>query len=395
METNWIGGPRVRADRIARVRPVRRLLLGALAASFLLLLAGLAATPANAAPLPPQGIFESCPLASEMQTCLSRLEVIHEGGFQVVVIGAAGSSPAQLATYAAAAQGLGMSVMWALSDTGWWDQPATSTQMAGTFPSFAAACRCTQNGPLLGYLVRWLASLPATYGYYAADDSALAPGDHARVAAYVAEIKQQDPAHTLMIGSADAGQSRTYANVADVIGTEIYPITTSSQLSAKSGPWTWDSVAHSATDAQRLADGAHAQSAFILQAFTWGDNIDDGVAIGACSPGESKWSCNSGLRYPSGLAQTELRNEVLRHAHPRLILWWSFQGTYGQAGTDTYSIYPTGAEAASRWSGLTAAVNAPAPRLTAQLRRLRARIASKHHASRRATRLGRHRAAIT
>jgi hypothetical protein len=296
-----------------------------------------------------------------MQTCVQRLQVMHQGGMQVVVISASSGSLDSLASYAAAAQSLGMSVMWELSDPNWWQDPSSSTSAAGDFPAFAAGCGCTQNGPLLAYTIHWLGQLPGTYGYYAADDSMLSPGDQGGVAQYVAQIKQEDPAHTVMIGAADESQAGTYQRIADVIGTEIYPVTTDPLMPASANQDTWDSIAQWASDTQHSADAAGKQSAFILQAFTWGDNLSDGQTIGGCTASDTQSSCYSKLRYPSGSEQLQLRNEVLLHAHPKLILWWSFPGTYGQAGTDTYSIYPTGAEASSRWSGLSAAVQAPYP----------------------------------
>jgi hypothetical protein len=123
----------------------------------------------------------------------------------------------------------------------------------------------------------------------------------------------------------------------------------------------WDSVAQSATDAQQSADNAGNQSAFILQAFTWGDNPADGQAVGVCTAADTPASCYAKLQYPTSAAQLQLRNEILTHAHPSLILWWSFMGTYGQAGNDTYDIYPTGAQAAAQWAGLQATIQAPAP----------------------------------
>jgi hypothetical protein len=290
---------------------------------------------------------------------------MHQGGMQIVVIPSAGTSPASLAGYAASAHSLGMSVMWELSNPTWWQDPSTSTSMDGSYPGFVTACGCTQNGALLAYLVHWLGQLPGTYGYYAADDLVLAPGDESAMAAYVSEIKQQDPAHTVMIGSADESQTGSYQSIPDVIGTEIYPVTTDPLMPVGANQAMWDSIGQWASDAQHSADAAGKQSAFILQAFTWGDNLDDGQIIGACSSSDTKLSCYSKLRYPSGSEQLQLRNEVLTHAHPKLILWWNFPGTYGDVSGDTYSLYPSGAEAATRWSGLAAAVQAPYPQSSA------------------------------
>ncbi|MEA2159204.1 MAG: hypothetical protein QOD66_1584 [Solirubrobacteraceae bacterium] len=349
----------------------RRLLLTALA-SLLCLLGGVGAATASASTMPAEGIFESCTLDTQMQTCLNRLQVMHQGGIKVVVMPASWTSLNALATYAGAAHSLGMSVMWALGDQGWWQSPATSTNMAGYYGGFTSACGCNQNGPLISYIAHWLGALPGTYGYYAADDSMLSAGDRAGVAAYVARIKQQDPSHTLMISAANGGQATTYQGVADTVGQEIYPKTTTSLLPVNANQDIWGGVAQEVKDTQRAANNAGKQSTFILQAFSWGDNLDDGTAIGECSPSESKLACYQHLPYPSGGEQLALRNTVLKNAHPKLILWWSFQGTYGQAGNDTYSIYPTGSGAAAHWAGLAAAILAPAP-VTA----VKAKVASK------------------
>jgi hypothetical protein len=331
--------------------------------SLVVLLGSLGAALASAAAMPMEGIFEDCSLDTAMALCAQRLSVMHAGGLQVVLVPAWGASLPSLTSYAAAARALGMSVIWELSNPGWWEEAPTSTDMAGYFPSFAAPCGCSQNGALLSYLTRWLGALPGTYGYYAADDSMLSPGDRDGMSAYVAAIKRNDPRHTVLISSFSQSQAQAYEGIADLTAQELYPIKTRSLLPVSTNQPAWASVARTASRTQAAANRAHKQSAFILQAFTWGDNIDDGVSTGTCWAAESKQSCYSSLRYPSGLEQLRLRNEILLHARPALILWWSFQGTYGEADGDTYSIYPTGNEAAARWAGLSAAIRAPMPRV--------------------------------
>ena len=333
----------------------------ALTSAFVCAFAGVGASAASAAAMPAEGVFEGCPLDTAMSTCLQRLQTMQQGGVNVVVFPADYASLSSLQTYAATAHGLGMSVMWETGQQGWWQDPTTSTSMTEYYQAFSAACGCTQNGQLLAYMIHWLAALPGTYGYYAADDSMLAPGDAPAVANYIAQIKAQDPSHTVMIGSADESQTNGYVGSADMIGAEIYPITNSSLMPASANQDTWSGVAQTASDTQSAANRAGKQSAFILQAFTWGDNLSDGQAIGVCTPSDTAASCYAKAQYPDAAAQLELRNEVIEHAHPSLILWWSFPGTFGQAGTDTYSIYPTGQTAAARWSGLSAAIQAPAP----------------------------------
>jgi len=78
---------------------MRSIGLGALAC-ILWLFAGIASATAYASTLPPEGIFENCNLDTQMSTCVQRLQVIHQGGFQIVVISATAGSPASLAAYA-------------------------------------------------------------------------------------------------------------------------------------------------------------------------------------------------------------------------------------------------------------------------------------------------------
>ena len=314
---------------------------------------------AAAQTLPPQGIFENCPLDSMLATCVQRLSTMHQAGLKVVVV-APGSTPLDaLTSYSQAAQGLGMSVMWELSNPVWWREPPNGTSAAGNFSGFAAACGCQSNQDVLAYAVNWLAALPATYGYYAVDDSMLGPDDRAGVSAYVAQIKQHDAIRPVMIGAFQPSQGRQYIDVADMIGQEVYPITTDRLLPASQHPDMWAYIDGTVTGAQQAARQAGKGSAFILQAFTWGDNLDDGTAIGVCNQADTTASCSQRLRYPSGPEQAAIRNAVLAHAHPNLILWWSFQGTAGMpAPNDSFApISPD--EAAARWTGLSAAISAP------------------------------------
>jgi hypothetical protein len=314
------------------------------------------------AALPPQGIFENCAVGTTLQTCEQRLGVMHQGGLQVVVIPAWGASLDALSQYTAAARGLGMSVMWELSNPAWWQQPGSGTPVASSFSDFASACGCSDNASLLPFVIHWLAQQPGTYGYYAADDSMIGANDQAGVTSYVAQIKQADPAHPVMLGAANSVLRHQYQAVVDLAAEEFYPVSTSSLLPANANQASWDSLDQAAADSQRTADQAGKASAVILQAFTWGDNIDDGSAIGICSSADTTASCNARLRYPSGAEQLALRNAVLRNAHPQLILWWSFQGTYGYAqDPGPFFATPSPSEAASRWSGLSSAIQAPPP----------------------------------
>ena len=312
-------------------------------------------------PMPTQGIFESCPLDSMLATCVQRLDVIRQAGLKVVAEPAGGTSLGALAQYAQAAQSLGLSVMWELSNPIWWREPPTGTGAATSFGAFASACGCQDNADVLAYTIGWLAGQPATYGYYAADDSMIAPGDEGGVTSYVSQIKQRDPAHVVMIGTFQDWQRRALVGAADLIGQEVYPVTTQSLMPQADHPDMWAYVRGTIDAAQQDARQAGKGTAFILQAFTWGDNVADGTAIGVCSQADSTASCDARLRYPAGAEQLALRNAVIRRARPRLIMWWSFQGTYGRVPADDSFADPGPAGDAARWAGLTSAIDAAAP----------------------------------
>lgn len=362
--------------RAARLAHSTRIALGALALALAVALGGLASS-ASARALRPrrpalehhslrssdaplEGIFDGCDLGSELSICEQRLAVIAHGGLKVVVIGVGQSSVADLAAYAGYAQSLGMRVMWELNDPGYWGGVWNGSSAAADNPQFAAACGCSDTTGVFDAMITSLASLPATYGYYAADDESIEPGQSVALRAYVSEIKALAPGQMVMIGD-NIAQGQANASAGAVMGNQIYPEMTSNIANMDGNLAAWDMVRGQISQAQQTATRDGQDSAFLLQAFTFGDNLDDGEAVGACTPQMSQQQCYSRLRYPSEQVQLELRNEVLERTRAKLILWYSFQGTYGQAGDDSYSIYPTGAVAQARWAGLVQAVNAPLP----------------------------------
>src|SRR5437588_1140145 len=97
-------------------------------------LAGPWASSASAATMPAEGVFENCPLDTAMATCQQRLQVMHAGGVQVVLISASSGSLDSLSSYAATANSLGMGVMWEISNPDWWQQPGDATGMRADYP---------------------------------------------------------------------------------------------------------------------------------------------------------------------------------------------------------------------------------------------------------------------
>lgn len=300
--------------------------------------------------LPAQGIFDSCSLHDSLVTCEQDLAQMHQEGLQVAVMSAAWDTPDEISAYATYAQSIGMSVMWELNDPGFWGGAWIGASAAGDWPSFSSACGCTGTAQVLDSLIQYLASLPATYGYYAADDWTLTPSQKGGLEQYVSEIKAVDPNHMVMVGSSQ-GQGSTYYSSGATMGNEIYPETTASLMPYGSNLAEWQSVQQSVAQDQRLATRSGTQSAFILQAFTFGDNLDDGEAVGVCTASMTPAHCANLLQYPSEAVQLELRNQVLLNSHPKLILWYTFSQASQGANWDALrnvigAPYPTSATAA-------------------------------------------------
>jgi hypothetical protein len=315
--------------------------------------------------VPTQGMFDSCNLSNEVSTCEQDLLQMHQAGLQVVVMSAEWDTLDEISQYATYAQSIGMSVMWELDDPGYWGGAWIGSSAAADWSSFSTACGCTATDQVLDYMINWLAALPATYGYYAADDSTLEPNQAAGLQQYVEQIKSVDPNHMVMVGSAQ-GQGTTYYSSGATIGNEIYPETTRSLMPADQNLAIWQSVQQSVTQDQRAATQQGTSSAFILQAFSFGDNLSDGEAVGACTASMSQAQCASRLQFPSASVELQLRNAALQYAHPKLILWY----TYAQASEGNH------------WGDLTSVVKAQYP-VTASAARAKktAHKASRRHSS--------------
>jgi hypothetical protein len=294
--------------------------------------------------VPAQGMFDSCDLSNGVSACEQDLLQMHQAGLQVVVMSAQWDTMDEISQYATYAQSIGMSVMWELDDPGYWGGAWIGSSAAADWSSFSSACGCTATDQVLDYMINWLSALPATYGYYAADDSTLEPNQAAGLRQYVDQIKSVDSTHMVMVGSAQ-GQGTTYYSSGATIGNEIYPETTRSLMPAAQNLATWQAVQQSVTQDQRAATQQGTSSAFILQSFSFGDNLSDGEAVGACTASMSQAQCASRLQFPSASVELQLRNDALQYAHPALILWY----TYAQASQG------------SHWGDLTSVVKAQYP----------------------------------
>ncbi|MGH2843964.1 MAG: hypothetical protein ACRDKL_10315, partial [Solirubrobacteraceae bacterium] len=235
---------------------------------------------------PTEGIFDGCDLESQLPSCEQRLSVMAQAGLKVVVMSVGQTTEANLQAYSAYAQSVGMSVMWELDDPGYWGGAWTGSSAAADAPQFAAACACTGSSGVLDSMIQFLGSLPGTYGYYAADDESIAPGQLTGLRAYVAAIKAIDPSHMVMISDAP-GQGQADASAGAVMGNEVYPELSSNIVNMGNNLAAWESVDQQINQAQTTATRDGQPTAYILQDFTFGDNRSDGEAVGACTPSMS------------------------------------------------------------------------------------------------------------
>ena len=99
---------------------------------------------------------------------------------------------------------------------------------------------------------------------------------------------------------------KPFADTAEVIGADIYPIGTSDPIS---------SVGKIASALQSIADQNGTQSAITLQAFSWGEYPKD------------TWVCPkfpSCAQFPTGEEMRLMRNLAVTNSKARLLLWYSY-----------------------------------------------------------------------
>lgn len=254
-----------------------------------------------------QGLYDDCvPGTSD---CLNHLQQMASAGFKLVVNYDQfyGTAKDELA-YADKAQALGMKIIWAMNDSAFWHGNARQR-----FAQLAATCNCSDNAGFIRYVVNLVKNHPATWGYYIGDE--VHSSQHARVKVLTDLVKQTDPSHLrLFIGasafpSGVAAALSPFADTADVLGTDYYPV------GRTDIPHAINATAAIAKAIQTLDDQNGKQAAIVLQA----------ISLGFYS--EFRYLCSpfpSCMPYPT-IAQMQLmRKLALQNAHPRLLLWYSY-----------------------------------------------------------------------
>jgi hypothetical protein len=322
----------------------------AIAAAAALSIAG--ATPAHAASLPPQGLYEECAPSDQAQ-CAGELTQMGTAGFRLALNYTAWyGDAAQIEAYAAAAQAEGIKLIWPLDYSAWRD-PGSATSLADEYSDLAPDCDCADNTAFLQYAINLVRSLPATWGYYIGDE--LDPSQAASVRQLAGTVRSLDPAHPLLYvgqgGPTTLGNLRPFAPFSSVLGADVYPI-------GQDVPTSY--VGGVASQVQQLTGAAHSRSAMVLQAFSWAQYPTE---LDAPDP-----------RWPTRPEMLAMRNQALT-ADPSMILWYSLK-----------DILASG-DPAGHWRDLVSAAFAAAPgQRNASIRGRIATAARRHHRRRRTRR---------
>ncbi len=271
----------------------------------------------------PQGLYESCPPSDS--TCLSRLDAMAGAGFKLVVnYEQEGGNGAQQIAYFDHAHSLGMKVIWSFSDPYFID----GTDLRSQYPALAAGCSCTDNAGFVSYVVNLVKGHPALWGYYVADEPAVA--DEAAVKAFSNQVRAADPNHPRwIVGNADVTLITPFVNDAEVIGLDIYPIQDqpTSQQSV-------DEVGQLAQMGQPVATQSGRPWSMVLQAFSWTQYP------GAYTP-------PYGARWPTRDEMRGMRVQALKDSQPAMLLWFG------------YFLVETSDDPAGHWADLVAAAFGP------------------------------------
>ena len=261
----------------------------AVAAVFLAV--AIAPTPtADSFALPPQGLYEGCSPGATPTACTERLATFRAGGFRYVLNYSSWyGSPAEVLHYADAAASLGLRLIWPLNHPAW----RGLASLAATYPSFGGGSATEFTAGAIGLV----ATHPATWGFYTGDE--LPVKEVSRVRRLSATVRLLAPNKPqLYVARPGTAQLRPFARFADVAGADVYPIGSSDPP-----------VYKAARSARAAASAAGARTAMVLQAFSWSQYDPETYPP----------------RYPSTRTLRAMRDAAIRHAHPAMLLWYSYQ----------------------------------------------------------------------
>jgi len=294
----------------------------------------------------PQGIWVDCNPDNSAGNCdgLSRitseaeLRTIAAAEFRYVFNDSnLWGTQAQITSWANQASSSGLGIIWYIpsdfvlyqgTSTSDYSLIANDTELASSF------CSGCTNAAFTIALVKWLASLPATAGYYIDDESMnmasqgeiqnyqgknISESTMARdIARLSSTIRAADPNHAIYgaetwdsVNNASEGQLAGFldpiAGDLDVMGADYYPVGTGEAASTEAMAASWlDTIARS-----------YSKSTFMnLQAFSW----EDFVPAACASP--------SICVYPTvGQLQTMLIDAVNVNRAPSVLVWYDYGDT--------------------------------------------------------------------
>lgn len=287
------------------------------------------------AALPPQGVFESCNVSTDLPQCIDRQRQLGQAGFRLMLNGGAlKGAPAEAQEYAQMGSTNGIQQIWSLSDMGWWqDYDPDGNNMLGVYPRFAEACLdCSSNDQLLRFIVSSLRA-KSTKGYYIADDSAIPKGNAtpylAGLQAFTQRIHEADPVARTIVSNYrpdDSGrQLAQYEGVADVVLQEQYQVRDNSPMLSANSPFslnTLQSQIKYTSLAIRRGRRPSLQTGAIQQAFAWSDSLYDNALINNADPATFDTSAHP-TRFPTQKQLDTMRDTTLSVGNPSMVMYFS------------------------------------------------------------------------
>jgi len=267
--------------------------------------------------LPPQGMYEGCAPEAAGDACAKRLVAIRAAGFRYVLNYSSWyGSPAAVLRYADTAAALGLQLIWPLNDPAWLGQDSLSS----TYSGFGEHAHLS-NPEFTSLAIDLVASHSATWGFYIGDE--VAPSEASLVGALSASVRRLAPDEPqLYVARPGAERLEPFAPFADVAGVDAYPVGSGDPP-----------VGQAARGARTVTAAAGAQTAMVLQAFSWSQYLPDSHLP----------------RYPNSHSLQAMRDAAIRHANPAMILWYSYQDILRSDRPH------------QRWSELTRAAFSPGP----------------------------------
>lgn len=251
------------------------------------------------AALPPQGVYDQC--APATQDCATNLQAIADAGFKYVLNYTAWYGSAdQVRQYADEAQSVGLQVIWPLNDHAWRD----GTDLRSYYRYLGPDCDCSSNTAFKRWALGLVKDHPATWGFYVGDELDPTGTNISQTKALEREVKSIAPDKPTMYvtipnGSGElTSQLQPFADAADYVGADYYPVGKSDAVNATS---------NYATQTRSLVSGAGGNPIFVLQAFSW-----------------RSYDSSMRERFPTRSEMQQMRDMAIGSGDPQMLLWYAY-----------------------------------------------------------------------